>query len=106
MARVVENLQVYPERMAENLERTYGLVYSQRLLLKLIEAGLSREEAYDTVQPLAMQAWSERRPFREIVEASEDVTRHLDAGAIDDAFDPEYHLRHVDLLFARAGLSS
>jgi adenylosuccinate lyase len=104
MARVIEDLQVYPERMAENLERTYGLIYSQRLLLKLIEAGMSREAAYDTVQPLAMRAWSERRQFRDIVESSEDVTRHLDAGAIADAFDPEYHLRHVDLLFERAGL--
>ena len=104
MTRLVENLQVYPERMVENLERTYGLVYSQRLLLKLIEAGLSREEAYDTVQPLAMRAWSERRPFRQLVDASAAVTGHLDAGAIDDAFDPQYHLRHVDLLFERAGL--
>jgi adenylosuccinate lyase len=104
MARVIENLQVYPARMAENIEKTYGLVYSQRLLLKLIEAGLSREEAYDAVQPLAMQAWSERRPFRFIVDASDLITRHLDAGAIDDAFDPAYHLRHVDVLFERAGL--
>jgi adenylosuccinate lyase len=104
LARVVENLRVYPDRMAENLDRTYGLVYSQRLLLKLIEAGLSREEAYDTVQPLAMQAWEERRPFRDIVEAAPGVTAHLDAAAIADAFDPAYHLRHVDELFERAGL--
>ena len=62
IARIVENLLVYPDRMAENLERTYGLVYSQRLLLGLVEAGMSREAAYDTVQPLAMQAWRERGP--------------------------------------------
>ncbi len=104
MTRVIENLQVYPDRMAENLQRTYGLVYSQRLLLKLIEAGMSREAAYDAVQPLAMRAWAERRPFREIVEESETITPHLHAGALDDAFDPAYHLRHVDLLFERAGL--
>jgi adenylosuccinate lyase len=104
MARVVENLVVYPERMAENLERTYGLVYSQRLLLKLIEAGLNREAAYDTVQPLAMRAWAERRSFRDIVEGSEAVTQHLRPGDLADAFDPQYHLRHVDLLFERAGL--
>jgi adenylosuccinate lyase len=104
LTRVIDNLQVYPDRMAENLDRTYGLVYSQRLLLKLIEAGMSREAAYDTVQPLAMRAWSERRPFREIIESSEAITKRLDAEAITDAFDPQYHLRHVDLLFERAGL--
>ncbi len=104
MARIVENLLVYPDRMEENLERTYGLVYSQRLLLKLIEAGLSREAAYDTVQPLAMRAWAERRSFRDIVEASEAVTQHLRPGDVAEAFDPAYHLRHVDLLFERVGL--
>ena len=56
--------------MQENLGRTYGLVYSQRLLLMLIETGMSREAAYDTVQPLAMTAWRERRSFREIVESA------------------------------------
>ena len=104
MARIVENLTVYPERMQENLERTYGLVFSQRLLLMLIEAGLSREEAYDTVQPRAMQAWQERRSFREIVEADPAITEHLSPEQIVEAFDPAYHLRRVDEIFARVGL--
>jgi adenylosuccinate lyase len=104
MAGIVGNLAVYPERMQENIERTYGLVYSQRLLLKLVEAGLSREAAYDTVQPLAMQAWRERRSFREIVEASDAVAEHLDAAALDDAFDPAYQVRNAGVIFERVGL--
>lgn len=105
LARIVENLTVYPDRMAENLDRTYGLVYSQRLLLMLIETGLSREDAYDTVQPLAMQAWRERRSFREIVEGAPGITAHLSPDQIDDAFDPAYHQAQVDTIFERVGLA-
>jgi adenylosuccinate lyase len=90
--------------MRENLEASFGLVFSQQVLLALIEKGLSREAAYDTVQPLAMQAWRERRPFRALVEGSEAVTQHLSADEISAAFDPEHHLRHVDTVFARVGL--
>ena len=104
LARIVENLTVYPDRMLENLDRTYGLVYSQRLLLMLIEAGLSREVAYDTVQPLAMQAWRERRSFREIVEGAPGITGKLSAEQIADAFDPAYHQSEVDTIFERVGL--
>lgn len=104
MARIVENLTVYPDRMAENLDRTYGLVYSQRLLLAMIDTGLSREAAYDTVQPLAMQAWRERRSFREIVEASPGITDVLSAEQIDHAFDPATHQANVDAIFERVGL--
>ena len=105
MARIVENLLVYPERMAENLDRTYGLVYSQRLLLGLVEAGMSREAAYDTVQPLAMQAWRERTPFRALVEASAAITARLSAGPHRGR--PSTRPRssgHVDTIFERVGL--
>ena len=104
MTRIVENLTVNPDRMQENLGRTYGLVYSQRLLLMLIETGLSREEAYDTVQPLAMTAWRERRSFREIVEAAPGITARLSPEAIADAFDPAYQIRNADAIFERVGL--
>ncbi|MEL6616489.1 MAG: adenylosuccinate lyase [Bacteroidota bacterium] len=104
MARIVENLTVNPDRMAENLDRTYGLVYSQRLLLKLIETGLSREAAYDTVQPLAMMAWRERRSFREIIDGAPGITAHLSPEAIADAFDPAYQIRNADEIFDRVGL--
>jgi adenylosuccinate lyase len=104
MAGIIENLAVYPERMQENLERTYGLVYSQRLMLMLIEEGLSREDAYDMVQPRAMQAWQERRSFREIVEGDASITAHLSPERITDAFDPAYQIRRVDELFERVRL--
>jgi adenylosuccinate lyase len=102
-ARIIENLVVYPEHMKENIDRTFGLVFSQRVLLKLIDTGMSREKAYDMVQPLAMQAWKERRSFRELVEAS-DIAQALDAEAIADAFDLMYHTRQVDTIFKRLGL--
>ena len=104
MARIVEGLTVYPDRMAENLDRTYGLVYSQRLLLAMIDQGMSREAAYDTVQPLAMTAWRERRGFRDIVDAAPGVTDVLSADQIADAFDPATHQAHVDEVFERVGL--
>ena len=104
MARVVETLLVYPERMAENLDRTYGLVFSQRLLLGLVDAGLSREAAYDTVQPLAMQAWRERTAFRALAEASPEITARLSAARIADAFAPDAQLGHVGAIFERVGL--
>ena len=104
LARIVETLTVNPDRMAENLDRTYGLVYSQRLLLMLIEEGMSREAAYDTVQPLAMQAWRERRAFRDIVAASPEISAALTPEQLADAFDPAYHQARVDEIFERVGL--
>lgn len=104
MARMVEHLVVFPDRMAENLDGTYGLVYSQRLLLGLVEAGMSREDAYDTVQPLAMQAWRDRTPFRALADASPAITAHLPPDRIAEAFDPAAQLAHVDAIFERVGL--
>jgi adenylosuccinate lyase len=104
LATIVENLVVYPERMRENLDASHGLVFSQQVLLALIEKGMSREAAYDTVQPLAMQAWRERGSFRELVAASGAVREHLDEAAIAAAFDAQHHVRHVDEIFRRVGL--
>ncbi len=101
---IVENLTVFPDNMKRNMERTFGLIYSQRVLLKLIDKGLSREKAYDTVQPLAMQAWEEQRPFRELVETNETVCQYLNGGDIDDCFDYNWHLKNVDTIFKRVGL--
>ncbi len=101
---VLENLVVYPENMKENINRTHGLVFSQRLLLMLIEKGMSREDAYDLVQPLAMQAWEQKMPFRALVEKSKMITSHLGTEELHEAFDPGYHSRNVDIIFKRAGL--
>lgn len=105
MTNILQNLQVFPETMKQNMTRTYGLIYSQRLLLKLVDAGLSREAAYDTVQPLTARSWDEQRQFRELVDADETITQNLTAAQIDDAFDYHWHLKHVDDIYKRLGLS-
>ena len=102
--RILTNLDVFPETMLKNMDRTYGLIYSQRLLLKLIdEAGLSREKAYDMVQKLANKSWQEQTSFRKLVEDSE-IMNYLSKEDLNDAFDYHYHLRHVDEIFEKLGL--
>ena len=102
--RILTNLDVFPETMLKNMDRTYGLIYSQRVLLKLIdEAGLSREKAYDMVQKLTAKSWNEQKQFKPLVENSE-IMNYLSKEDIDDAFDYHYHLRHVDDIFKKLGL--
>ena len=101
---IIDNLVVYEDTMRENMEETYGLYNSQRLMLKLIDKGLNREEAYDRVQPLAMTAWEEERPFQEVVSEADAITEVLSDDEIEEAFDPSYHVRNVDLIFERVGL--
>lgn len=101
---ILNHLGVFPETMRKNMDRTYGLIYSQRLLLSLIDAGLSREQAYDTVQPLTARSWDEQLMFRDLVDNDTMITTKLTKEQIDDAFDYHYHLRHVDELFKRVGL--
>ena len=101
---IVKNLTVFPENMKRNMERTFGLIYSQRVMLKLIDKGLSREEAYDTVQPNAMKAWEEQRSFRTILEEDERVTKMLSEEDLNDCFNYQWHLKNVDTIFERVGL--
>ncbi|WP_263835435.1 adenylosuccinate lyase [Salinibacter sp.] len=101
---IIDGLVVYEDTMRENMEATYGLYNSQRLMLKLIDTGLNREEAYDRVQPLAMTAWEEERPFQAVVAESDAITEVLSDDEIEEAFDPTYHVRNVDRIFRRVGL--
>lgn len=102
--RILTNLDVFPETMLKDMDKTYGLIYSQRLLLKLIdEAGLSREEAYDMVQKLTTKSWNEGVSFRKLVENSK-IMNYLSEDDVADAFDYHYHLRHVDDIFKKVGL--
>lgn len=101
---ILKNLTVFPKRMMENMNLTYGLIYSQRVMLKLINKGLTREEAYDLVQPLTAKAWDEEKQFRPLVEKDPIINTHLSSSEIDEAFDYHYHLRHVDEIFKRVGL--
>jgi adenylosuccinate lyase len=101
---VIEKLMVYPDNMKANMEKTHGLVFSQRLLLMLIDKGISRELAYDTVQPLAMEAWENHKPFRPLVEADETIKENLTPEEIDSAFDLDHHTQRVDEIFERVGV--
>ncbi|MBC1501024.1 adenylosuccinate lyase [Listeria weihenstephanensis] len=101
---IVKNLTVFPENMKRNMDRTLGLIYSQRVLLTLIDKGMAREEAYDTVQPKAMEAWETQVPFKTLVEAEPKITDLLSQDEIDGCFDYNYHLKQVDMIFKRLGL--
>lgn len=103
-AGVMERLVVFEENMESNIWKTHGLVFSQRVLNKLIEKGVVREEAYDAVQPLAMQAWETQKPFKPLVEKDEFIISYLTKKEIDDAFDLHHHTRNVNVIFERVGL--
>ncbi|MRJ46475.1 adenylosuccinate lyase [Fundicoccus ignavus] len=105
IANIVCNLIVFPENMKRNMDATLGLIYSQRVLLKLIDKGLSREEAYDLVQPKTAIAWDEQTAFRPLLEEDEKIMSILNAEDIEDAFDYNYHLKNVDEIFERVGLN-
>ena len=100
-AGVVDKLLVYPERMRENLDRTSGLVHSQRVLLALTQAGVDREESYRLVQRNAMRAWNGEGALLDLLKADKDVTKALPASQLDGLFDLGYHLKHVDTIFER-----
>lgn len=102
---IVDRLTVYEENMSANIDKTYGLIFSQRVLLALINKGMVREEAYDKVQPKAMESWETKTPFRELVEQDSDITELLTTEELDDCFDPKHHLNQVDTIFERAGLA-
>ena len=103
-AFILEGLEVDPARMSENIDRSYGLIYSQRVLLMLTESGLARQVAYEIVQRSSMRAWRERRSFLEILVEDAAVTGRLSADELKSCFDPAWYLRHVDVVFRRAGL--
>ncbi len=103
--RVMKGLRVYPERMRSNLELTRGLVFSQRVLLTLIEKGLSRQKAYEAVQKNAMKAWESQEPFRTLLEHDPQVIAHLPPSELAKLFDYGYYTRYVDDIFQRVGLA-
>ncbi len=103
-AGILDALVVYPETMRANMERTHGLYNSQRLMLMLIDKGLSREAAYDLVQPAAMRAWETGRPFQETVAETPALMTHFSPEELELAFDASYHIKRIDFIFERAGL--
>src|SRR5688572_20662318 len=101
LAGVVEKLIVYPEAMAKNLETYGGLVHSQRVLLALTQAGVSREESYQLVQRNAMKVWLDGKDFLTELKSDPEVTAKLKPAQIEECFDLGYHTKHVDTIFAR-----
>ena len=102
MTGILDGLLVYPERMAENMARMKGLVFSQPVLLALAAAGLPRETAYGIVQRIAMDVWAGRGAFRDLLAADSEVAAALSPAALSECFDAARTLRHVDTIYARA----
>ncbi|MDO8615674.1 MAG: adenylosuccinate lyase [Dehalococcoidia bacterium] len=101
---IVRGMQIYPDRMRENMDASYGLPFSQRVLLALIDKGMNRQEAYKVVQANAMKAWESRRPYLDFLADDEQVTSRLSRDELAGLFDYGWYLRHVDESFARLGL--
>ncbi|WP_341199002.1 adenylosuccinate lyase [Lentibacter algarum] len=98
---VIEKMLIFPENMLDNMNKFPGLVMSQRVLLALTQAGVSREDAYSMVQRNALKVWEERLDFQELLLADDEVVKALGEGGIKAKFDMEYHTKHVDTIFQR-----
>jgi len=102
--QVIEGLQVYPENMLSNLVRTHGLIFSQRVLLKLMDKGLPRQKAYDMVQRNAMKTWKDGSDFKYNLSRDKDVSHYLDKKELERIFELDYYLRNVNKIFRKVGL--
>ncbi len=98
---LIDKLNVYPAVMAANLDKSFGLLYSQRVLLALVESGMLRDDAYAVVQRSAMRAWEEKTSFEELLKADPEVTGRLSAAEIEACFDPMHQLRNLNVIFDR-----
>ena len=101
LAGLLSNLRVIPENMQRNLEGSYGLFYSQRVLVELIDLGLPRQKAYEMVQAPAMRSWDTRRPFKDEVMGDMQIREYLSLETLERLFDPCYYLRYVSAIFDR-----
>ena len=104
MTNIIDKLLVYPEAMLHNMNRTGGLIYSQRILIAIVDKGVLREDAYKWVQRNAMKRWLEAEDFKTNVERDPDITKYLSKEEIDECFNYKFFLRNVDMIFARFGL--
>jgi adenylosuccinate lyase len=104
MTNLVDKLLVYPENMQKNIDLSYGLIYSQRVLLALADSGMTREKAYKIVQDQAMRAWKEKTDFPTLIRRDPEVKKRLDKKTLDACFDQNQYFKCVDRLFERAGL--
>ncbi len=102
---ILENLVVFPEQMLENIYKTKKIIFAQRVMNALIEKGLSREEAYDTVQPIAMEAWGKRFDYQMLLSEDKKITSLLSKNELDACFTLDYYLKNVDLILRRSGIN-
>ncbi len=102
---IMRGLQIYPQRMKRNIELTKGLIFSQRVMLALIDKGLSRQKAYELVQRNAMKAWKGNKRFLSLLKADPEVTATLPQPELEPLFDYQYYLRYIDDIFRRLGLT-
>jgi adenylosuccinate lyase len=105
MTEIVSDWVVYPDQMRANLNATHGAIFSQQVLLALIEHGMDRQDAYKIVQRNAQKAWNDGIHLSELLKGDPDATAHLDDSAIDRMFDVTYHVQHLDRTFERLGLA-
>ena len=105
MIHLIENLLVYPENMMKNVNLTCGLIFSQEVLLSLVKAGLTRENAYAVVQRNAMKVWQERTDFKELLLTDSEVTQYLTREDLDQLFDLEKIKINIHQIFKRIGLN-
>lgn len=101
---IVDKLLIYPDAMKANIEKTGGLIFSQRILISLVNKGIDRDNAYRWVQRNAMKKWLNNEDFRENVHKDEDITKYLSSKEIDDCFDYAYYLRNIDIIMKRFGI--
>jgi adenylosuccinate lyase len=98
---ILKGIQVYPERMKDNIDKSYGLFCSQRVLLMLTEKGLSREDAYRVVQQRAMQSWKEKTPYKDLLKQDKVITSYLSMKEIDKLFDMKFYTKNVGYIYKR-----
>jgi len=101
LTAILRDLHIYPEKMQANIDKSYGLYNSQRVMLALIEKGVSREEAYSLVQRNAMESWNKGVSFMKLLQKDSDIISYLSPREIEAIFDLKYYLRHIDFIFKR-----
>jgi adenylosuccinate lyase len=103
---ILDKLVVYPKKMIDDIYMTNGVIFAQRVMMALIEKGLSREEAYDTVQPIAMVAYNEGKDYQTLLSESDKVMSHLSKDELASCFTLEYYFKNLDFIYSRCGLKT
>jgi len=98
---LLENLQVYPNNMKKNMDITNGLIFSEKVLLKLVDKGITREKAYELVQRNAMKCWQQKTAYKDILKSDTELTKYLSSDEIQSCFDLKNEFKNIDLIYKR-----